>query len=1548
MRFGLKSRFSRAFAVSGLAVALAAGCAQNVGDVVRVQPGYTKKAIFDPKNKWYELETVTRVDPAVSAYMFEGLQSGGDKIRWMITEKKLVAYRTYETINGESTGGDPAKRIDDKSGLYFGAPIAEYEITAHFDITRDYNPATGEQTNVVGENIIDRPWYEREFMRVNWTKNGVGNPLGNLGDVGALGMAEWGLNATVLEYGDTAYDRSNPNRIAIEDDMIRVPARYHVAPQIDYCLQLGLFDESVNCPPGNVDVTHSFVRVDPNTEYDFQPVYYPDSIPVRDTKGNRVMVDNMGNACSKNSTDASECQEFRVDVGGRFGFFRTHRISYDRKSGYLESNRLPMANIWPIWQGYFARNEDGTFKQDEATGGLVDLPITERTVRTNIVYADIEWPEYQVEMAKKVVSEWNRVFKNVIRDAYLAEAARPGIPSETKSKLNELAKGDIPNVLEFSRNNCNPESVGKFLTDHGNYRVKDGNKTVKLAEVTLALTGPAADGAINVTYGNLANVCSLLEYYTDVRVTDRQARDAKGNTLDKDFTVENRFTWQREGDARFSMLNWVPRDQIAGPLGYGPSFADPETGRIITATSNIYGSALENYAFQSQQLLEAVNGNAADVMLGQDVAKIVDQAKKATVKREANKGLRADQKLALKSRFDKIKFRDTREHLMNDLQASGEVDRRLERLKASGLEDQLITDDLLDLYSNGRYSRDKDSMTAESKAMLREAASPVRNVRHRHGKDMSHVFATRKNALTGSDVAGCYFPMDGMEEMVMQIMANSSACTQAADPVLVSQACKYANVKDKNKVWETIAQDIGLGVTLHEFGHNLGLRHNFSASADRYNYHDKYWDEQKAGGSPLQKEMMYSSIMDYGANFNTDFGGLGKYDQAAIAFAYTGLVQVFDMPNRAKVKYPSIDPALLPDNDPSSMVDPAAFISVGGCEPTKAEGCSTDQASQTWLMDQNKFTTMFGRDEASSIENIKTKRKWVKFADYLDNWRAAMSNSELSKNSVDLKFGADSPNYAIPYAYRSDEYRGSYFSNLPTDVWDHGYTVEDIVSNQIDMYNFRYIFDAFKRDRFGWNPGNYLARLQGRYFYVMGNAYRYFYYANVFFGDGIEAYDFYKDWGKASLLGIGTLSEAITRPEPGKHCLEPAQGGGGKYVPESDMPGCELNGEVTKSINIPIGVGRPLNLGWSNDYNYQIIRLGSMYEKSVAMMALADTEGTFQRFDNGTFFRFSQIGYYRMFKDDILKFYTGLLTTEGDSLIGGKVDKDGNFVSRPMVLAAATPEDQIVLNDPAAPVVGATLHDWNKLIGIMYGMVFMTSSVDSVVDFNRYAQIAVLGSDDDFTTAFPNSYQAQVMNPTNGQVYRAVLNLDLGTIPQVEQSVGFNMIRDAQFTQLFAAAFTRFQTKNHANPSWNDPTLPQCGGPGVDPDACYDVEADDYFIIAYRLGLLGLAVDPNTGEINHTMLVQYIDTLADLYYATKVEGDPRLSPTADFAAQFIGMLLGESIQSKNDPRFIPAANTIVGFLDRNAKRVNKDFVDSLEWVDTVRMYSKAFEFGNGI
>ena len=61
----------------------------------------------------------------------------------------------------------------------------------------------------------------------------------------------------------------------------------------------------------------------------------------------------------------------------------------------------------------------------------------------------------------------------------------------------------------------------------------------------------------NLQAADLLKACTALEVVTQ----NRKDGDA------------SKFTWQRNGDLRYSFLHWVDRPQVAGPLGYGPSSA---------------------------------------------------------------------------------------------------------------------------------------------------------------------------------------------------------------------------------------------------------------------------------------------------------------------------------------------------------------------------------------------------------------------------------------------------------------------------------------------------------------------------------------------------------------------------------------------------------------------------------------------------------------------------------------------------------------------------------------------------------------------------------------------------------------------------------------------------------------------------------------------------------------------------------------------------------------------------------------------------------------
>ena len=156
------------FAVSAVALVHGLGGCAGQGDIDRSQPDKIPKAMFlaadgkTPKVFYYRQ---TYVDvPATSGWTFEGMMGISDKIRFDIRESFLYGYRSYDYAPGTNSAFNGGGNNQD-------TPLLVFKILSHFDVKREYNAGTGEQTNVISENTSDRPWYDRDYMRVDWSRN---------------------------------------------------------------------------------------------------------------------------------------------------------------------------------------------------------------------------------------------------------------------------------------------------------------------------------------------------------------------------------------------------------------------------------------------------------------------------------------------------------------------------------------------------------------------------------------------------------------------------------------------------------------------------------------------------------------------------------------------------------------------------------------------------------------------------------------------------------------------------------------------------------------------------------------------------------------------------------------------------------------------------------------------------------------------------------------------------------------------------------------------------------------------------------------------------------------------------------------------------------------------------------------------------------------------------------------------------------------------------------------------------------------------------------
>src|SRR5512132_1940630 len=190
----------------GLTAGGAVGCAQERAPISRVQADALAKSFFvgmkladDSDNpEFYARGTIVDVGygAAQDGLFTSTYAQPVSRIRWHIQQDMLIGRVSYERIDG-SDGKGTGKASND------GVVAYAYPIDKHFDIRRDYNPTTGEESNTIVENQDDRTWDQREYMRVNWSRN-MATDTYDFDTLSAIGLGG-------VEYEPMTYYVNNPD-----------------------------------------------------------------------------------------------------------------------------------------------------------------------------------------------------------------------------------------------------------------------------------------------------------------------------------------------------------------------------------------------------------------------------------------------------------------------------------------------------------------------------------------------------------------------------------------------------------------------------------------------------------------------------------------------------------------------------------------------------------------------------------------------------------------------------------------------------------------------------------------------------------------------------------------------------------------------------------------------------------------------------------------------------------------------------------------------------------------------------------------------------------------------------------------------------------------------------------------------------------------------------------------------------------------------------------------------------------------------------------------
>jgi hypothetical protein len=227
-------------------------------------------------------------------------------------------------------------------------------------------------------------------------------------------------------------------------------------------------------------------------------------------------------------------------------------------------------------------------------------------------------------------------------------------------------------------------------------------------------------------------------------------------------------------------------------------------------------------------------------------------------------------------------------------------------------------------------------------------------------------------------------------------------------------------------------------VLVHEFGHAMGLEHNFMGSVDQNNFPTPTKDSQ----GNLQYPMYSSSVMDYPAGPNDIFitSTWGPYDAAAITWIYA---------NNSAQPEDDTKAAQVPANTRSGQadatypyLDPAGWCAPGDtscCPIGDTTGCAAKAATQP-----------------TERQFLRCDDTMTKYSPVCRPFDAGTTPSQILANAID--------DYEWQYPWRNQR---AYHK-----VWDESAYAGGVANTILDMRRFLAMW------AFDWAPGNLVSLFQ--------------------------------------------------------------------------------------------------------------------------------------------------------------------------------------------------------------------------------------------------------------------------------------------------------------------------------------------------------------------------------------------------------------------------------------------------------------------------------------
>lgn len=869
------------------------GCMDRLDRITRVQTNLVDKAIFE--GEWWYTRTIIDLNDD-AAYGTAGVMGSAPwpgamadvdiptnsgvmaRIRWVVDENFLYAYRAYEIVPGAAADGRDAS--------YRGSPVAAYRITGHFDVRQDYNSFTGEPSNTVSE-VQERLWYDRQYVRVDWSQNIVSlGVLEGTYDIGALvgAFRRESASFSIVDQGSTAFPAAwQPQFVRVgEDASYRFRADWP-SDQTQTVHYMSFVTREAWTPMGcsgaacgtslAVTMRDAFLRVPPNHEYAVETLQnseYDRFGIIRTEQRTYVRGGQARQTIAEYCTSDEDCGDdpmtdvvenscdltAHVCVGGLSEeLAETDSLTYYRLRHNFYSDSLTSTACTADWQCNNRYELDG---QPRNAGSVCDqaarvctIPLRERPIRKVEYTLSPGYPDYLIPSAFEVVAHWNETFMAGQR-ALQGRAAPSGEPIQ--------CQGDNPTSHCFCQNgfggSSTAEEVRGFEVDpdtrtcafrYNSFSVsQDGVTDPYDCRIVVGSAGSSQqfqDIAAPTTFGEYDQAASNV---TQLRFEGEECMlTLRVNSCD----ATEGAACEQLGDIRYNMFNYVSA-AASGFCGVMQPLQDPINGEAVVSPINMGGQCLDNFGIQPLYYWPLLRGetpevadvNVTDLPTGEDIRNYFSSLDLVDPAIGVAPGPDDNFRVEDQSRPVAFEAEDGRRDQLEALRANvrqyyGPEARTFLRQRAA----------------SGQYAT-RDRAAIESlvaNAMIGEGPAGLSSTEVRDldfGRGLSTLNAGDSDTVQRFSPFSQRFMADAMGEVDRERrLDDRGGCMLMPRPALVfmSQYGEYfahafAGFDDRTARirW---AQAWHRAVMQHELGHGLGFEHNFAATFDRNHYDDGYY-----------------------------------------------------------------------------------------------------------------------------------------------------------------------------------------------------------------------------------------------------------------------------------------------------------------------------------------------------------------------------------------------------------------------------------------------------------------------------------------------------------------------------------------------------------------------------------------------------------------------------------------------------------------------------------------------------------------------------------